>query len=51
VVEDYARDSFENLLFSICRFKEVTGNYPARVTVVGYTFKVMNSVVPILLGQ
>lgn len=26
VTEEYARDSFENLLFSICRFKEVTGN-------------------------
>eukprot|EP00613_Pedinella_sp_CCMP2098_P072781 CAMPEP_0171919294 /NCGR_PEP_ID=MMETSP0993-20121228/17966_1 /TAXON_ID=483369 /ORGANISM="non described non described, Strain CCMP2098" /LENGTH=325 /DNA_ID=CAMNT_0012555895 /DNA_START=128 /DNA_END=1105 /DNA_ORIENTATION=- len=39
VVEDYARDSFENLLFSLCRFKEVTGHYPTRVTVVGYAFK------------
>ncbi|CAG8577842.1 10355_t:CDS:2 [Cetraspora pellucida] len=26
--EEYARDSYENLLFSICRFKEVTGHYP-----------------------
>ena len=39
VVEDYARDSFENLLFSIARFREVTGRYPSRFTVVGYDFK------------
>ena len=39
VVEDYARDSFENLLFAIARFREVTDRYPCRFTVVGYTFK------------
>lgn len=39
VTEEYARDSFENLLFSICRFKEVTGNYPSRITVIGFDFK------------
>lgn len=39
VVEDYARDSFENLLFAVGRFKEVTGRYPAKFTVVGYAFK------------
>lgn len=38
-VEEYARDSFENLLFSIARFREVTGQYPRRFTVVGYDFK------------
>lgn len=38
-VEDYARDSFENFLFSLCRFKELTGKYPINVTVVSYTFK------------
>ena len=32
-LEEYARDSFENLLFSICRFREVTGDYPSKVTV------------------
>eukprot|EP00999_Lentomonas_sp_LEN2_P002741 NODE_612_length_1328_cov_75.006661_g573_i0.p1 GENE.NODE_612_length_1328_cov_75.006661_g573_i0~~NODE_612_length_1328_cov_75.006661_g573_i0.p1 ORF type:complete len:316 (+),score=35.28 NODE_612_length_1328_cov_75.006661_g573_i0:135-1082(+) len=37
--EEYARDSFENLLFSICRFQELTGNYPAKITVVGFEFK------------
>ncbi len=38
-LEEYARDSYENLLFSICRFKEVTGRYPSRITVVGFDFK------------
>lgn len=37
--EEYARDSFENLLFGVCRFHEVTGSYPSRVTVVGFGFK------------
>ncbi|KAJ2802755.1 hypothetical protein H4R20_003158 [Coemansia guatemalensis] len=39
VTEDHARDSFENVLFSIARFHELTGNYPDRVTVVGFEFK------------
>jgi hypothetical protein len=38
-VEEYARDSFENLLFSLCRFREITSRYPAKVTVVGFDFK------------
>ena len=29
--EEFARDSFENLLFGICRFKECVGQYPERV--------------------
>lgn len=37
--EDYALDSFQNLLFSLARFREVTGSYPTRVTVVGYEMK------------
>ena len=39
-LEEFARDSFENLLFSICRFKEVVGAYPSKVTVIGFDFKV-----------
>lgn len=39
VTEEYARDSYENLLFSICRFSEMTGNYPDKITVVGFEFK------------
>ncbi len=37
--EDYALDSYQNLLFSVARFREVTGHYPARITVVGYGLK------------
>jgi len=39
VVEEYATDSFENLLFSICRFFEITGRYPEKITAVSFTFK------------
>ncbi|PRP78344.1 hypothetical protein PROFUN_11384 [Planoprotostelium fungivorum] len=37
--EEHAGDSYENLLFSICRFREVTGSYPRNITVVGFEFK------------
>ena len=37
--EEQARDSFENLLFSVCRFHEITGNYPQSITVVSFAFK------------
>ncbi|GAA6016156.1 hypothetical protein JCM8202_005432 [Rhodotorula sphaerocarpa] len=37
--EDYALDSMENVLFSIARFKEFTGHYPERLTIVGYGMK------------
>ncbi|KAL6962368.1 hypothetical protein U1Q18_037325 [Sarracenia purpurea var. burkii] len=39
LTEEHARDSFENLLFSICRFRELTGSYPLNITVVSYDFK------------
>ncbi|KAF5749102.1 hypothetical protein HS088_TW04G01064 [Tripterygium wilfordii] len=39
LTEEHARDSFENLLFSVCRFREVTGAYPQNITVVSYDFK------------
>lgn len=38
-LEEYARDSFENLFFAIIRFREVSGHYPRHVTVVGFDFK------------
>jgi hypothetical protein len=38
-VEEFARDSFENLLFGICRFREATGGYPHSVSVVSWAFK------------
>lgn len=37
--EEFATDSFQNLMFSICRFKEVTGSYPRKITVVSFSFK------------
>lgn len=37
--EEFARDSFENVLFLICRFYEVHKNYPVQVSVVGFEFK------------
>lgn len=39
LTEENARDSFENLLFSVCRFRELTGSYPQNITVVSYDFK------------
>lgn len=39
ILEDFARDSFENLLFGICRFQEYAGAYPERVTLVSWAFK------------
>jgi hypothetical protein len=37
--EEHARDSFENILFSLCRFHEFTGNYPERITIVSFASK------------
>jgi len=37
--EDATLDSFQNILFSIARFREFTGAYPTRNTVVGHNFK------------
>lgn len=39
LTEDFARDSFENLMYSLCRFREFTGRYPLNVTVVGLALK------------
>ncbi|PUZ67980.1 hypothetical protein GQ55_3G477700 [Panicum hallii var. hallii] len=39
LTEEHARDSFENLLFSVCRFRELTGRYPQNITVISYDFK------------
>ncbi|KAL4244421.1 hypothetical protein ABKN59_010186 [Abortiporus biennis] len=37
--EEHALDSYQNLLFSIARFHEYTGNYPTKITIVGYEMK------------
>jgi len=38
-LEDFSRDSFENLLFSLVRFHEVTGRWPRHFTMVSWAFK------------
>ncbi|OBA20217.1 hypothetical protein METBIDRAFT_43927 [Metschnikowia bicuspidata var. bicuspidata NRRL YB-4993] len=38
-LEEYARDSLENVIFLICRFYEIAGLYPKFITVVGFEFK------------
>lgn len=39
ITETRATDSYQNVLFSLIRFKEYTGAYPRRVTVVTHEFK------------
>lgn len=39
VSEDFARDSLENVMYSVCRFKQIVGHYPRKITVVGFPFK------------
>lgn len=37
--EDFAVDSWTNLIYSVARFKEYTGNYPKQITVIGHSIK------------
>jgi hypothetical protein len=39
ILEDFSRDSFENVLFSICRFREFAGSYPRTLAISGWGFK------------
>jgi len=39
ISEEFARDSYENILFSLCRFYEMIGRYPEKITVIGFGFK------------
>ena len=39
VLEEYAMDSFENVLFALCRFREHAGQWPESITVCGWGFK------------
>merc|ERR1712087_90425 len=32
-------DSFQNILFSICRFYEITGRYPSSITAISWPYK------------
>lgn len=38
-IEEFARDSFENVLFLLCRYYEISKVYPESITVVGFEFK------------
>lgn len=37
--EEFSCDSFENVLFGLCRFREFMGTYPEKMTVVSWAFK------------
>jgi hypothetical protein len=37
--EEFGRDSLENILFGLARFRECTGHYPASMEIVGWEFK------------
>ncbi|KAF2482775.1 hypothetical protein BDY17DRAFT_251277 [Neohortaea acidophila] len=39
-LENWATDSYQNLLFSVLRFKQVCGRYPTAITVITHAFKV-----------
>jgi hypothetical protein len=39
LTEEFARDSFENVLFSLARFREFSGEWPEHLTVVSWRFK------------
>lgn len=39
LLEVQARDSLENLLFSVARFRQASGRYPESITVVSFGFK------------
>lgn len=38
-LENWATDSYQNLLFSVLRFRQVSGHYPKSITVVTHAFK------------
>ena len=39
ILEEYARESFENLLFAVALFKKETDHWPMKVTICGWRFK------------
>jgi hypothetical protein len=39
LAEEFARDSYENLLFSICRYFQYHGRFPKKITVIGFPHK------------
>lgn len=39
LLEEYARDSYENVLYGICTFYKKFRRFPAKITIVGFGFK------------
>jgi hypothetical protein len=39
VCEEFASDSFENLFFGMCRYRELRGHYPDAITLVSWKYK------------
>jgi hypothetical protein len=39
ITEEFSRDSYENLLYSLCRVREYSGHYPGHVSFVSWAFK------------
>ncbi|VUG18905.1 DEBR0S4_05380g1_1 [Brettanomyces bruxellensis] len=39
LLEQYARDSYENVLFSLCTFRQAAGVWPKHIKIVGFEFK------------
>ena len=37
--EEFSLDSFQNLLYGVCRFREITGGYPDSIVALGWKFK------------
>jgi hypothetical protein len=37
--EEFSLDSFQNLLYGVCRFREAAGGYPESIVAVGWKFK------------
>lgn len=37
--EEFSRDSYDNVVFSICRFRECTGTLPEKLTMVSWSLK------------
>lgn len=37
--EEYARDSYDNVLFSLARFHECVGSFPSKLTLISWAFK------------
>lgn len=37
--EEFSRDSFDNVLFSLARFRECVGHYPEKLTIISWAFK------------